>query len=255
MKHGWTLLSGILTLAACGTAPAWAQGTVTALCSTDQSWCEMAAAEFQKATGMRVLQTRKATGEALAQLRAEAANPKTDLWWGGTGDPFLQAAEQGLLQPYRPAYINDLHAWSVRQYAMSQNMVGGFYTSAIGFGWNTELLKSLHILTKDGRINQDSRRKLKQVQHLLRFLAPMVQASLDRRGDVRIVDHGAGKSYLGFMLYDEVLSRRDGGDVLHRRQHARLPAPHRPHGRAGGAGRDLREDARPLGRRPQDRRV
>ncbi len=46
-----------------------------------------------------------------------------------------------MLQPYRPAYINDLQAWSVRQYAMSQNMVGGSYTSAIGFGWNTELLK------------------------------------------------------------------------------------------------------------------
>jgi iron(III) transport system substrate-binding protein len=122
-------------------APAHAQGTVSALCSTDQAWCELAALEFQKATGIRVLQTRKPTGEALAQLRAEAANPKTDIWWGGTGDPFLQAAEAGLLQPYRPDYINDLHAWAVRQYAMSQNMVGGFYTSAIGFGWNTELLR------------------------------------------------------------------------------------------------------------------
>ena len=59
---------------------------VTALCSTDQSWCELAAQEFTKATGIRVLQTRKPTGEALAQLRAEAANPKTDLWWGGTGE-------------------------------------------------------------------------------------------------------------------------------------------------------------------------
>ena len=116
-------------------------GTVNALCSTDQSWCELAAAEFSKATGIKVLQSHKATGEALAQLRAEAANPKTDLWWGGTGDPFLQAAEVGLLDTYRPAYINDLQAWSVRQYAMTQNRVGGFYTSAIGFGWNTELLK------------------------------------------------------------------------------------------------------------------
>ena len=44
-----------------------------------------------------MLQVHKATGEALAQLRAEAANPKTDLWWGGTGDPYLQAAEVGLL--------------------------------------------------------------------------------------------------------------------------------------------------------------
>lgn len=115
--------------------------TVNALCSTDQSWCEMAAAEFTKATGVRVMQTRKATGEALAQLRAEAANPKTDIWWGGTGDPFLQAAEAGLLEPYRPAYLDQLHGWSVRQYALTQNMVGGFYTSAIGFGWNTEVMK------------------------------------------------------------------------------------------------------------------
>ncbi|NDE24496.1 MAG: iron ABC transporter substrate-binding protein, partial [Betaproteobacteria bacterium] len=100
--------------------------TVNAICSTDQSWCEMAAQAFTKATGVTVLQTRKATGEALAQIRAEAANPKTDIWWGGTGDPFLQAAEMGLLTPYRPAYINDLYGWSVRQYAMSENKVGGF---------------------------------------------------------------------------------------------------------------------------------
>jgi iron(III) transport system substrate-binding protein len=115
--------------------------TVNAICSTDQSWCELAAQEFSRATGVRVLQTRKATGEALAQLRAEAANPKTDLWWGGTGDPYYQAAELGLLDAYRPDYLGDLHGWAVRQYAMSQNYVGGFYTSAIGFGWNEEVLK------------------------------------------------------------------------------------------------------------------
>ncbi len=119
--------------------------TVNAICSTDQAWCELAAQEFSKATGIKVLQTRKATGEALAQLRAEANNPKTDLWWGGTGDPFLQAAEIGLLEAYRPSYLNELHGWSVRQYAMTQNMVGGFYTSAIGFGWNTEVLKKKHL--------------------------------------------------------------------------------------------------------------
>ena len=122
-------------------AVAQPQQTVNAICSTDQAWCELAAKEYQAATGVRVLQTRKATGEALAQIRAEAANPKTDLWWGGTGDPFLQAAEIGLLEAYRPSYINDLHAWAVRQYAMSANMVGGFYSSAIGFGWNDEVLK------------------------------------------------------------------------------------------------------------------
>jgi iron(III) transport system substrate-binding protein len=121
---------------------ALAQGQqVTALCSTDQGWCELAAKEFQSQTGIKVLQVHKATGEALAQIRAEAANPKTDIWWGGTGDPFLQAAELGLLEAYRPAYLNDLHGWAVRQYAMSGNFVGGFYTSAIGFGWNEDVLK------------------------------------------------------------------------------------------------------------------
>ena len=126
-------------------APARGQGVVNALCSTDASWCEAAAAEFSRTTGIKVNQAHKGTGEIGAQLRAESANPKTDIWWGGTGDPFLQAAEQGLLEPYRPPYINDLHEWAVRQYAMSANMVGGFYTSAIGFGYNTDVLKKKSI--------------------------------------------------------------------------------------------------------------
>ena len=127
-------------LALAGSASAQGQ-QLTALCSTDQGWCELAAKEFQARTGIRVLQVHKATGEALAQLRAESQNPKTDLWWGGTGDPYLQAAEVGLLDAYRPAYLADLHGWAVRQYAMSENYVGGFYTSAIGFGWNEEVLR------------------------------------------------------------------------------------------------------------------
>ena len=141
MKHKMIGWAAALVLLWAGAVTAQPQQTVNAICSTDQAWCELAAKEYQAATGVRVLQTRKATGEALAQIRAEAANPKTDLWWGGTGDPFLQAAEIGLLEAYRPSYINDLHAWAVRQYAMSANMVGGFYSSAIGFGWNDEVLK------------------------------------------------------------------------------------------------------------------
>ena len=139
--HAAALLLGTALGSSSLYAQTSSQTTVNAICSTDQSWCDLAASEYQKATGAKVQQTHKATGEALAQLRAEANNPKTDIWWGGTGDPFLQAAEIGLLEAYRPAYINDLHSWSVRQYAMTQNLVGGFYTSAIGFGWNTEVLK------------------------------------------------------------------------------------------------------------------
>ena len=135
-----TVITTLMGMSA--TAPSFAQNTqVNAICSTNQEWCEAAARAFSAKTGIKVLQTRKATGEALAQIKAESNNPKTDVWWGGTGDPFLAAAEDNLLESYRPNYINDLHSWSVRQYATSSNMVGGFYTSAIGFGWNEELLK------------------------------------------------------------------------------------------------------------------
>ena len=146
MKKSSTAAMACLAILS-GSAFAQAGGSLNVICSTDRTWCDMAVAEFQKATGVKVNQTHKATGEALAQLRAEASNPKTDLWWGGTGDPFLQAADIGLLEPYRPPNINDLHGWSVRQYAMSGNMEGGLYTSAIGFGWNSELLKKKKLLS------------------------------------------------------------------------------------------------------------
>jgi hypothetical protein len=69
-------------------------------------------------------------------------------------------------------------------------------------GQSIELLKELHILTRDGKMNQDSRRKLKQVYHLYQFIEPLLQELLDRHPDIQVVDHGAGKSYLGFILYD-----------------------------------------------------
>jgi hypothetical protein len=67
---------------------------------------------------------------------------------------------------------------------------------------SVELLKELHILTRDGKMNQDSRRKLKQVYHLFQFIEPLLQAALEEHADLSLVDHGAGKSYLGFILYD-----------------------------------------------------
>jgi hypothetical protein len=65
-----------------------------------------------------------------------------------------------------------------------------------------ELLKELHILTRDGKLNQDSRRKLKQVYHLFQFIEPLLQDVKNQKSAVTLVDHGAGKSYLGFILYD-----------------------------------------------------
>jgi hypothetical protein len=73
-------------------------------------------------------------------------------------------------------------------------------------GQSIELLKELHILTRDGKLNQDSRRKLKQVYHLVNFIEPLLTQVRNEvragKGGVSLVDHGAGKSYLGFILYD-----------------------------------------------------
>lgn len=69
-------------------------------------------------------------------------------------------------------------------------------------GQSVELLKELHILTRDGKLNQDSRRKLKQVYHLYNFIEPLLQEVKQDKAGVSLVDHGAGKSYLGFILYD-----------------------------------------------------
>jgi hypothetical protein len=81
-------------------------------------------------------------------------------------------------------------------------------------GQSVDLLKALHILTRDGKLNQDSRRKLKQVYHLVQFIEPLIQAQHAQRGAVTLVDHGAGKSYLGFILYDLVLKALSGGQVI-----------------------------------------
>lgn len=76
-----------------------------------------------------------------------------------------------------------------------------------------ELLKALHILTRDGKINQDSRRKLKQVYHLFNFIEPLLTDLQNQNADLNLVDHGAGKSYLGFIIYDLFYKSLDKGYI------------------------------------------
>lgn len=99
-------------------------------------------------------------------------------------------------------------------------------------GQSAALLQALHILTPDARLNQDSRRKLKQVEHLLQFLCPMLDEVAQHNGDcdVQLADCGAGKSYLGFLLYERWFAPRRAR--LRHRAPRRVGAG-RP--RAGGA--------------------
>lgn len=81
-------------------------------------------------------------------------------------------------------------------------------------GQSIELLKELHILTRDGKMNQDSRRKLKQVYHLCQFIEPLLKETLQDHPAITLVDHGAGKSYLGFILYDLFFKGQENGSRI-----------------------------------------
>jgi len=80
---------------------------------------------------------------------------------------------------------------------------------------SVELLKELHILTRDGKMNQDSRRKIKQVTHLLQFIEPLLKDVLQDKPALNLVDHGAGKSYLGFLLYDLFFKQESGASHVY----------------------------------------
>ncbi len=117
-----------------------AQGQVNIVCSVPIPWCEAAAAAFTKESGITVGLQQKSAGEAMAQIAAERANPKIDLWYTGTGDPHLQAAEMGLTEEYKSPSLSQLHEWAVRQAEQSKYRTVGVYTGALGIGYNPEVL-------------------------------------------------------------------------------------------------------------------
>src|SRR5438093_482905 len=121
-------------------ATARAEGNLTLYCSPQIEWCQLLIAEFTKATGIKVAMTRKSSGETFAQVKAEASNPKGDVWWGGTGDPHLQAAEEGLTLEYRSPRPGELQDWATNQARAAKHRTVGVYVGALGLVYNTELL-------------------------------------------------------------------------------------------------------------------
>lgn len=122
-----------------GTALAHAD-SLTMYCGADEAWCQQMARGFEAETGITVDMTRKSAGEVYAQVKAEADNPKGDIWWAGTGDPHLQAAEEGLTDEYTSPLMGELQDWAVRQAETGQHRTVGIYSGALGFGYNKDLL-------------------------------------------------------------------------------------------------------------------
>lgn len=122
------------------TAGAAQADKLTYYCSAQEDWCQLMARSFEEATGIDVNMTRKSSGETFAQVRAERSNPKGDVWWGGTGDPHLQAAEEGLTEEYLSPMRDQLHDWAIAQAESANNRTIGIYSGALGYGYNTELV-------------------------------------------------------------------------------------------------------------------
>ena len=119
--------------------PLYGAKRLTLYCSPQIEWCELMVNEFEKRTGIRVKMTRKSSGETLAQIKAERTNPKGDVWWGGTGDPHLQAAEEGLTQAYTSEKMNELHDWAKAPHNATGGKTVGIYMGALGYGYNTDI--------------------------------------------------------------------------------------------------------------------
>ena len=127
-------------LAALLLLPAAAHAQLNMYCSSpNTAWCQGMAVGFEKASGTKVSVVQKATGEMLAQIKAERANPKGDIWWAGAADNYLQAAEEGLLEPYRSPNVAQLYDWAQRITDLSKNHIAGVYGGILALGYNTEI--------------------------------------------------------------------------------------------------------------------
>ncbi|MDA7424433.1 ABC transporter substrate-binding protein [Thalassococcus lentus] len=118
---------------------------LSVVCSAEQDWCDLMVSAFEaEHPDTDVLMVRKSTGETLAQVRAEAGNPKIDVWWGGTGDPHLIAAEEGLTQA-SGVDTSELLGWAQNMADISNGKAIGIYAGALGIAYNADILSEKSI--------------------------------------------------------------------------------------------------------------
>ena len=134
-------LGAVLTLIAGAFAsPTQAQQPVVVNCTFELEWCEALRVKFEATTGLKAAISRKTDGEVLAQLKAEAGNPRFDVWHSAGPDVAVIAAKEGLLESYKTPKLGELHDWATRAAERSGYTLTPIYTGVIGFGYNSDLL-------------------------------------------------------------------------------------------------------------------
>ena len=133
-------MKSILFAVLLAAASAQAQGNLVVYCGNVEDHCRAMVTAFERKTGIKVAMTRKSSGEIYAQLKAESSNPRGDIWWGGSGDPHVQAAEEGLTLEYKSSNLSQLHPWAVEQWNRTRGRAVGVFAGAMGIGFNTKLI-------------------------------------------------------------------------------------------------------------------
>lgn len=179
---------------ALGTGAAQAAGDLNLICSADVVICEQMKGDFEKAHDIKVNMVRLSSGETYAKIRAEARNPKTDIWWAGTGDPHLQAAADGLTEEYKSPMLDQLHTWAQSQAESSGYRTVGVYAGALGWGYNTE------IFTKKG---------LKEPTCWSSLLAP------ELKGEIQMANpNSSGTAYTALATLVQIMGEDRAFDYL-----------------------------------------
>jgi iron(III) transport system substrate-binding protein len=135
--HSILLFAGV----SLGAVSAQAAGELNVICSADVVICEQMKGDFEKSHDIKVNMVRLSSGETYAKIRAEARNPKTDLWWAGTGDPHVQAASENLTMEYKSPMLDQLQDWAQKQAESTGYRTVGVYAGALGWGYNTTIFK------------------------------------------------------------------------------------------------------------------
>jgi iron(III) transport system substrate-binding protein len=141
VKFSTVIAAGVLVAFSTATISR-AAGTLNVLCGVDEVWCAIMEKTYEAKSGLAINMPRMSTGEILDHVRAEKDSPSVDVWWGGTGVTHLQAAYEGLLEPYHPQQEADLLPWARNFFYLSDGTSVGVYAGALGFAYNGELLAS-----------------------------------------------------------------------------------------------------------------
>ncbi len=141
MRWGKRVVLGTLLVAVwCGGfAGAEAAESLKAYTTLEEAYAKELLDAFEKETGIAVEWVRLASGETVARIEAEKANPQASIWVGGVGTLHIDAKNKGLTMPYNSREAENIPA----KYRDPERFWIGLYVGPIAFAMNTDRAKEL----------------------------------------------------------------------------------------------------------------